>query len=61
VRARAPNIPGCVRVPALREAAGAAEARGDLEKARRLLGWLAQIPGEHAEEARRQLERIGKP
>jgi hypothetical protein len=60
VRARAPMIPGCARVPALREAASAAEARGDIESARRFWGWLAEIPGEGAEEARRHLERIGK-
>jgi hypothetical protein len=61
VRAKAPTIPGCVSVPALREAASAEEGRGDIEKARRYRGWLAEIPGAGEQDARAQLERISMP
>ncbi|HEV3122719.1 MAG TPA: hypothetical protein VGY53_12485, partial [Isosphaeraceae bacterium] len=60
-RQRAPQIPGCATVAEVGKAAAQAEQAGDLEKARRLWGWLAEIPGTGAEEAGRQLGRVRQP
>jgi hypothetical protein len=61
VRAHAARTQGCARVSALRETARQAAERGDLEKARRAWGWLAEIPGEGAAEAKSRFEALGKP
>ena len=44
-RRAARSIAGALPVPDARKAADAADARGDREAARRLRGWLAQLPG----------------
>jgi hypothetical protein len=57
-RGEARSTPGSLLVPDLRKKADDALAKGDNAEARRLLAWLAEIPGEGAAEARRRLEAI---
>jgi hypothetical protein len=58
-RASARKVTGVKTVAELRAEAVAVEAAGDLKKARRLWGWLAEIPG--GDEARGRLERLDRP
>ena len=55
-RSRAEATPGSIAVPEIRKKADEAQARGDQAEARKLLGWLAELPGEGADEARRKLQ-----
>ena len=57
-RKRAGSIPGSLNVPELRKKADEALARGETDEARRLLAWLAEVPGEGADEARKKLEAL---
>lgn len=60
-RDRASRIAGAVTVAELRQAAERARDRHDREQARRLWGWLADIPGSEAKAARTELDRLGLP
>lgn len=60
-RERARSLPGAATVAELRLAAQHAGERHDMEQARRLWGWLADIPGTQAEAARQQLKALAVP
>lgn len=57
-REKARAIPGALGVADVRAEAATAIAQEDLPRARRRLGWLAEIPGEPAEAARKQLDAL---
>jgi hypothetical protein len=57
-REHAKRIKGARPVAEIRAAAKEAGAAGDHEKTRRLLIWLAEIPGDGAGDARKQLEAL---
>ena len=57
-RARAEVTPGSLGVPELRTKVAEALAKNETAEARRLLGWLAEVPGEGAAEARKQREAL---
>lgn len=58
VREALKTLSGARSVHALREAAVTAESANDRERAHRLWSWLAEIPGDGAQEARNRLERL---
>jgi hypothetical protein len=58
-RAAARKLEGAADLPAWRRRAETAEREGDRETARQVWGWLAQIPGEGADEARRKADALG--
>src|SRR4051812_25662464 len=60
-RAKARTVRGACTVAELRTAAAESARRGDLERARRLWTWLAEIPGDGAADARGQLEALDRP
>jgi hypothetical protein len=60
-RRQAPLLKGASAVPALREAAREAVAKGDLGRALRLWSWLAEVPGDGAAEARAERDRLREP
>lgn len=57
-RQRAESMPGSLTVAELRAKVDEALGRGEAVEARRLLGWLAEIPGEGGAEARKRLEAL---
>ena len=57
-RGKARSTPGARSVPDLRAKVDDALTKGETTEARRLLAWLAEVPGEGAAEARRRLESI---
>ena len=57
-RARAEATPGSLTVPELREKVDEALAGGETAGPRKLLAWLAEVPGEGAAEARKKLEAL---
>ena len=57
-RVRAESTPGSLNVPEIREKVAEALAKGQLLEARKLLGWLVEVPGEGALEARKQLDTL---
>lgn len=57
-RSHARQLKGSQSISDLEAMAKEAAAQCDTEKARRLLTWLAEIPGEGAAEARKQLEAL---
>jgi hypothetical protein len=58
-RAGARRIAGARTMSELREAAAAAEAKGESDQARRYWAWLAEIPGPGATEAGRRRDALG--
>lgn len=60
-RGHAGRIKGAESIADVQAMAREAAAQCDSEKARRLLTWLAEIPGEGAAEARKQLESLPGP
>jgi hypothetical protein len=52
------TVPGALTVPAARDAAVAAEAKGKIPEARRLWTWLSEVPGPPAAEARKRLASL---
>jgi hypothetical protein len=54
------RVRGVATVADLREQAEAAHRRGDIERARRLWTWLAEVPGQGAQEARSQLDELDR-
>jgi hypothetical protein len=60
-RDRAETTPGARTYGELRDAATAAESAGELDNARRLWGWLSEIPGEGAEKAREKVRQLSEP
>jgi hypothetical protein len=59
-RSRAHSTPGSLPVPDLRKKADDALAKGETAEGRRLLAWLADLPGDGAAEARKRLERLAE-
>jgi hypothetical protein len=57
-RSKARAMTGSLTVPDLRKKAEEAVAHGETAEARRLLTWLAEIPGAGASEARKRLEAL---
>ncbi|HEV3165222.1 MAG TPA: Matrixin [Isosphaeraceae bacterium] len=57
-REKALKTPGVIRVEELKGEAERAAARGDIECARRLWRWLAEIPGEGMNEAQHALQAL---
>ena len=57
-REKARSTPGSLPVADLRKKAEEAAAKGEVAEARRLWGWLAEVPGEGADEARKRLEAL---
>jgi hypothetical protein len=57
-RKRAESTPGSLTVPELRKKAEEALAKNEPAEARKLLTWLAEVPGEGADEARKKLEAL---
>jgi hypothetical protein len=57
---QAQATPGSLTVPELRKKVDEALAKGETAEARRLLSWLAEIPGEGAAEARKRLDAIAE-
>lgn len=57
-RGQAERVKGSQSISDVQSMAKEAAAQCDSEKARRLLTWLAEIPGEGASEARKQLESL---
>ncbi len=57
-RKRAESMPGSLTVPELRKKADEALTKGETAEARKLLAWLAEVPGEGAAEARKKLEAL---
>ena len=57
-RNRADAMPGSLTVAELRKKVEEALAGKEPAKARKLLGWLAEVPGEGSAEARKQLDAI---
>ena len=57
-REQARSMPGSLPVPDLRKKADEALAKGENAEGRRLLSWLAELPGEAAAEARKRLEAL---
>ncbi len=57
-KGRALITPGALAVPEIRKRADEALAKGEKAEARRLLGWLVEVPGEGAVEARQKLEAL---
>jgi hypothetical protein len=58
VREHAPKLKGAATVAEVRRRAEDAEAKGDTARARLLWGWLAEVPGSGAEEAKGRLEKL---
>ena len=59
-RVKAGAMPGALGLSVLRKQADEAADKGDIAEARKLLGWLAEVPGEGADEARKRLEALPK-
>jgi hypothetical protein len=57
-RDKARSTPGALPVPDLRKKLDEALAKGENAEARRLLSWLAEIPGEGGAEARKRLAAL---
>jgi hypothetical protein len=57
-RKQAESMPGSLNVPELRKRSDELLAKGETAGARKLLAWLAEVPGEGAGEARKKLEAI---
>ena len=57
-KGRALITPGALAVPEIRKRADEALAKGEKAEARRLLGWLVEVPGEGAAEARKRREAL---
>lgn len=57
-RATAARLAGAAGVAAWREQASAAEEAGDVDRAARLWGWLADVPGVGAAEAARRKQAV---
>jgi hypothetical protein len=55
------TIPGASAVGDLRDAARAAESRGDRDRALRLWSWLSQVPGTGATGAKRRWDSLRNP
>jgi hypothetical protein len=57
-RRRAAMTPGSLTVTELKQNVDEAMVKKETAEARKLLGWLAEIPGEGGEEARKKLETL---
>jgi hypothetical protein len=59
-RIKAGALPGALGLPVLRKKADEAADMENIAEARKLLGWLAEVPGDGADEARKRLETLPK-
>lgn len=59
-RRTAERLKGSLPISALRSQARTAREQGEVERARRLWTWMAEIPGDGAGEARRELKVLGE-
>jgi hypothetical protein len=57
-RKRAESMPGSLNVPDLRKKVEELLAKGETSEARKLLAWLAEVPGRGADEAREKLDAL---
>jgi hypothetical protein len=57
-RKRAESTPGSLNVADLRKKVEELLAKGETAEARKLLAWLAEVPGEGTDEARKKLEAL---